>query len=298
MAFIIASSAPSVLEAHHPRHLFCSPPISSSAKTIKQNGKQTDKGRTIMKLTQILLCAAVAGTIAFVAGKASAFPLTLKFLSGKLTTTAYYGDSAATTTNKYTVKSFNLKEVMFLITNTVASTAPGVTLPEKVALAVDLYNTNNIRGIFARNVYLTNSQGFYFSLTDSNLASFSIGGMATKFKSDAKGGGSENDVVQAHLIIGGVHDQNFEYYEIEIGGTGKLNMNLNRDGMATMTFSVNGDGFGVCQSSDAGVCVGSFTLKGSGVVPTDGMPYSVYWWNSRMLGTLPQDPQSPITDPP
>jgi hypothetical protein len=59
-----------------------------------------------MKLTKTLLCVAVAGTIAFSAGKASAFPLTLKFLSGKLTTTAYYGTTAATTTNKYTVKSF------------------------------------------------------------------------------------------------------------------------------------------------------------------------------------------------
>ncbi len=56
--------------------------------------------------------------------------------------------------------------------------------------------------------------------------------------------------------------------------------------------------FGMCQTSDAGVCNGSFAFKGSGVVPPDGMPYSVFWWNARTLGMFPPNPQSPVTDPP
>lgn len=236
-----------------------------------------------MKSMRALLPAAVAIMTIFVAGNASAFPLTLKVLTEKLTTTAYYGTNAATTTNNYTMRTFNLKSLMYLITNTVASLAPGIALPHEVKLAVDLYETNGITSFLARNVYLTNDEGFYFNLSASNLASFDVDSVVTKFKDNASGGGSEHDVVQIHLLIIGVHDQNFGIYEFEIGGLGTLNVNFRPDGMASMVLAVNGTGFGFDGTNGAGVCSGGFVLSGSGVVPANGQPYSVYWWNSRVL---------------
>ncbi|HTY85902.1 MAG TPA: hypothetical protein VMB80_00435, partial [Candidatus Acidoferrum sp.] len=63
-----------------------------------------------MKLTKVLLCAAVAGAMAFGAGKASAFPLDLKSLSATITVTTNY--STLSSPAKYLKKSVSLKQVL------------------------------------------------------------------------------------------------------------------------------------------------------------------------------------------
>jgi len=229
------------------------------------------KGGFTMKSISTFLLAMVAGALALVPGKTSAFPLLLQSISGRLTTTAYYGATADTTTNRYTVKTFNTRQIMLLITNTVGSIAPDVVLPAKIALAVDPYTYD---------VFLTNSEGFYFNLTASNLASFSIGEIATRFNGADKGT-VETDAANVLLNIHLIHDQNFHYYEFDMVGAGKLNLSLDRNGVATMTVTVKSQfGAGVDQDSEPGLCSGEYTLKGSGVPPAGGIPYSVYWWNN------------------
>jgi len=196
--------------------------------------------------------------------------LALKSVSGKLTTTAFFGTNSSTTANQYTTMSFNTKSLMCLITNTVKSIAPAVNVPKDVCLAVDPYTSN---------VFLTNSQGFYLSLSDSSLASFSINTIATKFRTGFHGAISETDIVNARLKFSSLHDPGFNYYEIEIQGDGVLTINRNSNGAATMTLSINGGGFGENQNQ-TGVCAGAFTLRGCAIPPKNGLPYSVYWWNN------------------
>lgn len=223
-----------------------------------------------MKRIQILLFAVVAWALVVVPGKAPAFPLLLRSLSGKLITTDHYGLVPATTTTNYTVKTFNTKSVMLLITNTVKSIAPSVVLPQKVTLAVEPYT---------RDVFLTNSDGFYFSLSASNLADFAFFQIATRFN-DSSVGTVETDVVNAALDIRLIHDPDFKYYQFDMVGSGNLTVVINRKGVATMTLTLKGDaGAGVDQDSDPGICRSEYVLKGSDMPQADGLPYSVYWWN-------------------
>ena len=238
-------------------------------------GGRVMKSHHTLKLVRVFLFAAVAGTLALAADQALAFPLTLQSLTGKLITTTQYGLTADTTTNDYTVRTSNIRQVMFLITNTVKSINPDVVLPGNVALAVDPYT---------KDVFLTNSEGFYFSLTASNLADFTIGEIATKFN-EAGHGTVESDRVNVLLNISLIHDQNYKYYEFDIVGSGTLNVNVNKNGVATMILSVKSDfGSGIDQGSAPGMCNGSYTFKGSGIPPAGGLPYSVYWWNNLSPG--------------
>jgi len=286
-----------------------------------------------MKLTRTLLCAA-AITIAFTASRASAFSLTLKSISGRVTTTAYYGTNAATTATNYSVRRFVMKDLMRLITNTVKTVAPDVALPPKLVLAVDLFDTNlvtytavgsNILGTYTntyflntQNVYLTNSEGFYFGLTGSNqdLASFSIGNIATRFRGDFAGNSSEKDVILGSLYFRNLLDQDGTLYELVISGAGVLEVKQNQKGAATMTMSVSGTGLGGPEDGELalgaldngngvpGICTGSFTFDGSGVAPAGGLPYSVFWWNTlrptRQLPMMPTNmpPINPPSPPP
>ena len=60
----------------------------------------------------------------------------------------------------------------------------------------------------------------------------------------------------------GLFDQNGKFYQIGIFGSGTLSVSRNQDGIATMTFSVQGgDAFGEYQDSDSGVCTGSWAFK-------------------------------------
>ena len=73
-----------------------------------------------MKLTKIILCAAIAGAMAFAANQASAFPLIIKSASGTLTTTANYGTNSATTTAKAVKASYNIKKLLQVVTNQIS----------------------------------------------------------------------------------------------------------------------------------------------------------------------------------
>src|SRR5487761_2502512 len=92
-----------------------------------------------MKLTKIVLCAAIAGVMTLAASKVAAFPLTLTSASGTLNTTAYYGSTSSTTSNKITTASYNLKKLFMVITNQIALNSPTNPLPKDYDLVYDPY---------------------------------------------------------------------------------------------------------------------------------------------------------------
>ena len=219
-----------------------------------------------MKLTKIILCAAIAGAMAFAANQASAFPLTIKSASGKLITTANYGTNSATTTAKASKVSYNLKKMLQVVTNQIWLNTSNAT-PLAYSLVYDPYT-----GI----TYLTNNIGYYHNL--SGIAYVSIYDIATTFKGNANGG-SENDTIGVELDIYGYGPDGL-YYEAEAYGTGSLTASLNNQGVTKMTISLkNGSGYAEFESSDDGnVQGGSFSATGSGVAPVGGIPFSIWWY--------------------
>jgi hypothetical protein len=218
-----------------------------------------------MKLTNILLSATVAGAMAFAASKASAFPLKLTSLSGTFTVTSNY--TAIASTNKATAikKSFNLKNVMTVITNQVFLNS-GTNPPTGSYVVYDPYLSKT---------YLTNSDGYYYNL--SGIVYVDVYYIATTFNGNNGGGGSENDTCIAEFEAYGYGPDGL-YYEVEMDeslGSIKVNYNGNT-GIAKMTISGKGAYYGEYQNTDEGVASGKFTLTGTGTPEWEG-PFSVYW---------------------
>ena len=218
-----------------------------------------------MKLTNILLSAMVAGAMAFAANKASAFPLKLTSLSGTFTVTPSYSAIADTNKATATKKSFNLKEVMTVITNQVFLNT-GTNPPAGSYVVYDPY---------LGSTYLTNSDGYYQSL--SGIVYVDVYYIATTFNANNSGGGSESDTCIADFEAYGYGPDGL-YYEVEMDyslGSIKASYNGNT-GVAKMTISGKGAYYGEYQGSSEGVASGKFSLSGTGTPEWSG-PFSVYW---------------------
>jgi len=222
-----------------------------------------------------LLCIAMAGTFALAASKTSAFPLEVKSLSAKITVNTNFDALYTNNVAKPLTKSVNLKQVMTLITNAV-SRITGTNAPADVKLCWNPYNSNYM--------FLTNKSGYYQSIqlnNSSNMYFYAyayVEDMATSFKLNSKGGGSENDDIIFYLDIYG-RDLNTNYFEIyQDYGMGTLSLNAsNTNKPATMTITSKGGGYGEIYNSDEGISSGSITFKGSGE-PEGDEPYSLWWW--------------------
>jgi hypothetical protein len=224
-----------------------------------------------MKPIKILMCAMAVATMTLAAGKASAFPLTLKSLSGTITSTANAGTS--TTATKYTV---SLKRLMLVVSNEVVLNG-GPTPPANATIVVDQYQYDSVNVSF--HVYLTNSSGYFYSLSSNNIACFNIYDIATTIKSN---GASETDTINVELDIFGTGPDGL-YCEFDVFGCGTLSASTNgKTGVVKMTTSLGtslgkGAGLGVYQDSDDGVSSGGFSLQGSGI-PSIAGPYSTFWY--------------------
>jgi len=224
-----------------------------------------------MKPGKLLLGAALAGTMALAASKATAFPLYLTSASGTITYTAYYGATADTTANKAQVAAINLKSIMQLVTNEV-NVVTGTNPPADVQIAYDPYTFS---------LYLTNSSGYYYSLGYDSINDFDIyfyeGDIATTFSSSSNGSESESDTTVFGFGVSG-YGSDGNFYEFEIYGRGKISFSVNSKGVASMTMSGSGVDSGAWQNSDDGVARGSVSFRGKGTPEWSG-PYSIYWWN-------------------
>jgi len=224
-----------------------------------------------MKPTQFLMCALALGAMTFAASKTSAFPLTLKSLSGTITSTAVAGTSTTATKS-----SIVLKKLMLVVSNEVVL-AGGPPPPAKATIVVDTYQYDSVNVRF--QVYLTNSTGYFYSLSSNNMAYFNITDMATTIKSN----GSESDSILAELdMFGNALDGS--YFEFDVIGNAKLSASTNsKTGVTSTTISLaNGTGYGAYESSDDGVSAGGFNLQGSGI-PLVAGPYSTWWYNNILF---------------
>ena len=208
----------------------------------------------------------VLGAMTFATNKTSASPLTLKSLSGTITSTAVAGTSI--TASKSSVV---LKKLMPIVSNQVVLNG-GPTPPADATIVVDPYQYDSVNVSF--HVYLTNSSGYFYSLSSNNVASCNIYDIATTIKN----GGSENDTIYVELDIFGKGPDGYDY-EFDVNGSGKLSTSTNgKTGMVKTTISLkNGAGYGVYQDSDDGVYSGGFNFQGSGIPPTADL-YSTFWY--------------------
>jgi hypothetical protein len=248
---------------------------SCSQVAVRQVQRRIDQTTKIMKPTKILMCAMAVGAMTFAASKASAFPLTLKSLSGTITSTAIAGTSTTATKS-----SVNLKKLMLVVSNEVVLNG-GPTPPANATIVVDPYQYDSVNVSF--QVYLTNSSGYFYSLSSNNVAFFNIYDIATTFKSNGNGG-SENDTICVELDIFGTGPDGL-YCEFDVFGSAKLSASTNgKTGIDKMTVSLkNGGGLGVYQDSDDGVSSGGFNLQGPGIPPVAG-PYSTWWYDNNGYG--------------
>jgi hypothetical protein len=229
------------------------------------NDGKTKNQTGIMKRSKAVLFAAIAGALALAATKTMAFPLYLKSFNGTLSVTPSFSAISSTNKVKLTKVSFKTKDVINFIIDRVGVVS-GTNAPSDVQVVYDAY---------LNQTYLTNSSGYYRNLSGiANTRIYDIGAAWNSGNSS----GSENDVALLFLDVYG-YDSNDDYYEFEVYGQGTLKYSGN-DKKVTMTLKCsNGSDYGEYQSSDDGVCRGSFTFSGSTDNPEWSGPFAPYWWD-------------------
>jgi hypothetical protein len=221
-----------------------------------------------MKKFQFLSCL-LAGFVLLAAGKASAFPIALKSVSGTIMSTPAIGSSNITAL-KYSV---NLKTLMLIVSNQVVLNG-GPTPPANAAINLDPYSHDSVYGF---RVYLTNSTGYFYSLSSNNIAYFNISDITATIN---RPGTSEKDTMLAELDIYG-KGANGTFYEYYVSGSGSLSSSINtKNNIMNLGMSLkSGAGHGVNQNSPEGISAGGFVFQGSGI-PAVLQPYSTFWYHS------------------
>jgi len=225
-----------------------------------------------MKLKTLLCCLAV-GLMALVAENVSAFPLTLTSLNGTITSTAYYGTNAASTTNRADVTAFTLKKVLTVVSNEIFIRTSGTNAPPA--------GSRIVFDPYTQITYITNNNGYTYNLSASSnaIAGVVIGKIAANFHGTANNGGSESGVAIMEFSVT-TQGTNNVAHKINIKGRSTLGFNVNGlTGKGTMTLRINGSGAGQYKNSDDGVATGTAVFTGSGTPEWEG-PYSV-WWNNQ-----------------
>jgi len=130
-----------------------------------------------MKLTKILLCAAVASAMAFASSKATASTLNISGVVKTFGTTRTTSSAVIVTTKTV---AFNNKTIYLALSNAIASAHPPAGLAQNlpkdgiIGFNPNAFDGNDVRGVF----YVTNAPGkpfFYFALagTDTNGDAYS-----------------------------------------------------------------------------------------------------------------------------
>ena len=221
-----------------------------------------------MKL-KTLLFSLVAGIAALISGKAFAFPLTLTSLNGTITSTAYYGSDAASTTNRAKVLAVTLKQILTIVSNEISLQTSGTNAPPA--------NSRIVFDPASNQIYVTNAANaahkYGFTLPSTNL-SISISHITTSFHPVNPNGGSQNGPLLVSLQIAG-HGTNNSNYVFGVSGKGNLTYQVRaQTNFATMTISASGSAQGLYTGSDEsngdGVATGNIVFSGSGTPETPG----------------------------
>ncbi|PWU19738.1 MAG: hypothetical protein C5B50_05810 [Verrucomicrobia bacterium] len=225
-----------------------------------------------MKATKTILCVVLFGLAAISPSQLLGFPLYLTSANGMISGTPLFGGDASSTSSKVQAAPVNLKNILSLVSNTVAK-ASRTNVPANVKIAYDP---------FTFTAYLTNVGGYFYNL--SGILSLRIDDIATSFRTNgASSNASENDLAIMELDVKGTAPDGSSY-EFDIYGLGNIMASLNfstGSGRLTMSLS-NGAGYGQVKDSADGVSKGGFMFMGSGTIPDSAknQPYSVFWWNN------------------
>jgi len=244
-----------------------------------------------MKLTKILLSAAVAGAMAFAASNASAvttFPMVKLSLSGSLTFS-----TETATTNGTAIKSSSLKTVSFnsqklidrlnasptfvaALTNQFSSTLSN-SVPKGSYFVWDFYNEELI---------ITNKNGFSFTL-DSNKSGDDFGYLdyfddyltGTWSKNGTTDAGSEDDLIGVYFYF---NDNNGA--EIESYGQATLHWTYAPmtagSQKTTLSASMSGDGYyATANNSNNNEAASTFHASGSGTATDPVTQNPFYVWD-------------------
>ena len=247
-----------------------------------------------MKLTQTLLCAAIAGAMAFAAGKASSapaqyLPLPKVSISGTITYTT------AITTNGAVVKG-TLKTVSFTTKSLIDLLNASPTFKSALTNEFSSISSNQVPAasyfiydIYNEDLIITNKNGFAFNLYD-NLSAVDfgylnidnnvlIGSFSLNTNTSA---GSESDVTGVEFIFDD-HNGNL----VDNYGNGTLKWSFGKeDGSSNqkVSLSVNmvpaGYEAEVNGNSDAFSQKTSISGSGSATVPALNYPFYVWWSKS------------------
>jgi len=232
-----------------------------------------------MKITKVLICAAVAGAMAFAASNASAFPLKLTSISGTISATTNYNFLLYTNTTgatKAITKAVTMKQILLLVSNvvTVYNANNSITnpVPKDAYIAWDPINGSNYG-------YLTNSAGYFEDLSGPSCCYFYVEYVATTFKGNSvTGNGTENDKIVFYADIWGDGPDGLYYEFYNDYGTGTLNYVVTAGGAkGSMTIVSKGGGYGSLEGSDEGVSSGKLVFTGKATPDFSG-PYSLWWY--------------------
>jgi hypothetical protein len=227
-----------------------------------------------MKITKLLLCATVAGAMAFAASKVSAFPLKLSAITGTISATPNYSPLYSTNKAQYITAAVTLKDVLLVVSNTVTINNHNNSItnpvPKDAYIAWDpVYGSDY--------GYLTNSSGYFQSL--SGICYFDVEDIATSFNGNVSGNFTESDKIVFYADIYGYGPDGLYYEFYNDYGTGVLTYAVTQNGTkGTMTVYSEGGGYGALEDSDDGESNGKLLFTGTGTTQFSG-PYSLWWWD-------------------
>jgi len=217
-----------------------------------------------MKNMKILLGALTLGVTAFVAGKASAFPLALVSASGTISYTPSYSQIQGTNVARISKVSVTMKSIMTVVSNEVFLRSQTMA-PKDAVIAYDPYQDVT---------FLTNKSGFHYGL--SGIVTVDLQDIATSFHGNPHGG-SESDTIVISLRVYG-RGPDGTYFEFYVNGQGTLQFSVDKNNKGSMSLSLSGGAdYGEYKNSDDGVSKGGFTFKGTGT-PEWSEAFSTYWY--------------------
>jgi hypothetical protein len=216
------------------------------------------------------LRAAVVLALAFAAGKAAAFPLTLTSLTATASVTPSYSAIASTNKAQYTTHKFTIKDVTLLMSNSLVYL--GSNPPPANAYIVFEPHTGE--------TYLTNSAGYHQNVSETFMhyryyVQMKIENLAAKF---TRGNGTvtEDDSVVTFFGFNGIGPDGGVYYAAANYGIGSLKYKQTAKG-ASMSITGTGPDEGSVDSSSQGVSDLSFTFAGKNPTAEWSGPFFLWW---------------------
>jgi hypothetical protein len=230
-----------------------------------------------MKITKLLLCATVAGAMAFAASKVSAFPLKLAAITGTISATPNYSPLYSTNKTQYITAAVTMQQIMLIVSNTVTTYnhANSITnpVPKDAYIAWDPAYGSDYG-------YLTNSSGYFEDLNGPDVCYFYVEYIATSFNGNSVSGNfTESDKIVFYADIYGYGPDGLYYEFYNDYGTGVLTYAVTQGGSkGTMTIYSEGGGYGALKSSDEGESDGKLLFTGTGT-PSFSGPYSLWYYD-------------------